>query len=619
MLLNDYKSVRYDFDEVGEYRPWIFTRGWLLTSGEAPTVLLGDWAEHVLGRYQLYLHPSAVLTHSKHLWVIGQIFDIRRPKRCNFDVAEVLSAAWRTSEQTFHRELSYCNGCFALIVVDGDRVRIYTDATGMSAVFYTSDLSMAGSHSLLVAMNEAGSTTVERYDIYAKFGCPGRLARYRGVYSLNPGCHLTMDGGVARYKHRTPLPPMRYSRVLKEFSKSIRASMEAFAHRKPLVMSLTAGFDSRTALAAAKRINGIEYFTYYRTDDIDTDKVDRAIASTLADVHSLDHKIIMLRQSPSPKAYKRLCEFNAHYSHIQSASYNYFERWGKRDVFHVRSNLSEIGRAFYSSQLPGESPRPATVETALKCYVTNAMRKNRNYDATTDENYHVIYLDYITSSEASAIDSSYDYRDIFYWEHRMGSWHAQVVAESAAAFESLSVYNCDYILQLMLQPGFSDRRNNRLMLGSIKRNWPELLKIPINPRTLTMQDTTWKPRRRLVGGVGDLLSHTPLSGVTRLLRKFRRHSTGEAIAVIAQSPLFDAEWYMQQYPELANDAIAKKNPARHYLEKGGFEGRDPSPKFRSRWYLETNYDVKSVGMNPLLHYILHGAGEGRTPKSHANA
>jgi hypothetical protein len=55
------------------------------------------------------------------------------------------------------------------------------------------------------------------------------------------------------------------------------------------------------------------------------------------------------------------------------------------------------------------------------------------------------------------------------------------------------------------------------------------------------------------------------------------------------------------------------DPAQHYLEFGGFEGRDPSPYFSSQWYLEQYPDVKAAGINPLLHYLQSGLAEGRMP------
>ena len=56
------------------------------------------------------------------------------------------------------------------------------------------------------------------------------------------------------------------------------------------------------------------------------------------------------------------------------------------------------------------------------------------------------------------------------------------------------------------------------------------------------------------------------------------------------------------------------DPLDHYHLFGAWEGRDPSPLFRTRWYLALNPDVRDAGMDPLLHYLRHGALEGRPPR-----
>lgn len=81
--------------------------------------------------------------------------------------------------------------------------------------------------------------------------------------------------------------------------------------------------------------------------------------------------------------------------------------------------------------------------------------------------------------------------------------------------------------------------------------------------------------------------------------------------VIASSPLFDAEWYMAQYPDVANDPKLARDPARHYLLFGGYEGRNPGPGFDSNFYQTNNPDVLYRGMNPLLHYMKFGEAEQR--------
>jgi len=83
------------------------------------------------------------------------------------------------------------------------------------------------------------------------------------------------------------------------------------------------------------------------------------------------------------------------------------------------------------------------------------------------------------------------------------------------------------------------------------------------------------------------------------------------LPLIRSSGLFDEEWYLSKYPDVAQ---AKVDPARHYIEFGGTEGRDPGPNFSSDWYLSIYPDVKVAKVNPLLHYLKIGKNEGRYPR-----
>ena len=93
---------------------------------------------------------------------------------------------------------------------------------------------------------------------------------------------------------------------------------------------------------------------------------------------------------------------------------------------------------------------------------------------------------------------------------------------------------------------------------------------------------------------------------------FRRNSRSRvldrAATVIAGSTLFDSDWYLTRYPDVAANGL---DPLRHYVEFGWREGRDPSLFFSTRGYLKANRDVAEQGINPLLHYIEHGEAEGR--------
>lgn len=75
-------------------------------------------------------------------------------------------------------------------------------------------------------------------------------------------------------------------------------------------------------------------------------------------------------------------------------------------------------------------------------------------------------------------------------------------------------------------------------------------------------------------------------------------------------PLFDTDWYLQQYPDVAAAGI---NPLQHYMTHGWREGRDPSPLFDTSFYLERNPDIAAAEINPLVHFIQFGRKEGREP------
>jgi hypothetical protein len=78
--------------------------------------------------------------------------------------------------------------------------------------------------------------------------------------------------------------------------------------------------------------------------------------------------------------------------------------------------------------------------------------------------------------------------------------------------------------------------------------------------------------------------------------------------LIAKSELFDASWYLSQYPDVKESGV---DPALHYTLYGATERRNPGSQFDAEAYLQSYPDVAQAGLNPLLHYLEYGADEGR--------
>jgi hypothetical protein len=81
-------------------------------------------------------------------------------------------------------------------------------------------------------------------------------------------------------------------------------------------------------------------------------------------------------------------------------------------------------------------------------------------------------------------------------------------------------------------------------------------------------------------------------------------------SIIAQSRLFNADYYLRTYPDVASVGI---DPLKHFIHYY-HEGRNPNHNFDTNFYLRMYPDVAEANINPLLHYILYGRHEGRKTK-----
>ncbi len=83
------------------------------------------------------------------------------------------------------------------------------------------------------------------------------------------------------------------------------------------------------------------------------------------------------------------------------------------------------------------------------------------------------------------------------------------------------------------------------------------------------------------------------------------------LRIIEKSKYFDESWYKEEYTIVADNW--KYGMARHYLEFGANENRNPSSYFDTARYREQNCAGKFKNWNPLLHYELIGKKKGIIP------
>lgn len=79
--------------------------------------------------------------------------------------------------------------------------------------------------------------------------------------------------------------------------------------------------------------------------------------------------------------------------------------------------------------------------------------------------------------------------------------------------------------------------------------------------------------------------------------------------VLNASPLFDRQFYLESNPQM--HPLYKRNPERHYIQRGEALGLLPNPDFSPLAYKHHNPDLGPMSDSPLWHYIQTGKAENR--------
>lgn len=134
----------------------------------------------------------------------------------------------------------------------------------------------------------------------------------------------------------------------------------------------------------------------------------------------------------------------------------------------------------------------------------------------------------------------------------------------------------------------------------------------VHDRVVRLQRRLPPVARRRARKLGDLLQASLRVGPRTAWRA--RYVALEHERLVAESDLFDAEWYRVTYPEVDELGL---EPHVHYLRTGAARGYQPGPRFDGLWYWRAYPDVALQGQNPLLHYLQYGRDEGRETRPSA--
>jgi hypothetical protein len=323
---------------------------------------------------------------------------------------------------------------------------------------------------------------------------PPPASRFEGVFRLLPSQTLDLvSGEVARRALPAPLdPPPSYEEAIDRAAEILMTAVTAYAAGVgDLWVPLTAGYDSRLALAAAVAA-GLEPATYtFERPRMSTG--DREMPPRLAQRVGLSHHVVRPR---FPANGERQLSFDVHTArHTIEVDRDYYARGAWHAIpsqaILLRGGVFEIARGFYHERFPAELP-PGAAGRRLLAQTFQFERFHRRSAA------HRLglerYLEWSNQNPCPGLD----WRDRLFMEQTVAGWLASA-AQGLDLFSPELAYpaNSHQLLSTLLSIDPALRRESKHHVDLIERMAPMLVGIPFNPPERLPRQITDVVRREL--------------------------------------------------------------------------------------------------------------------------
>jgi hypothetical protein len=256
----------------------------------------------------------------------------------------------------------------------------------------------------------------------------------------------------------------------------LRNTFMSLADKYKLLQPLTAGWDSRVLLAASRyQIDRIRYYVF---DESSGTSPDAWIPARLGKKLDLDFKILQPGVLRDDFIYKYKKEhiyprILAKTNHIQ----HHYDSNHMHNVLNVNGNCAEIARCYYGYTSGKITPG------VLFTFAESAIKAKFPYFRTKLQEWYDQALQY-------SADSGIPMMDLFYWEQRIGNWHALWPFEQDFALEEISPFNNRALLKalLMIKPQQRTTPRYHFIKRLIEYLWKDVLSEPINPKDILLPE-----------------------------------------------------------------------------------------------------------------------------------
>jgi asparagine synthetase B (glutamine-hydrolysing) len=439
-------------------------------STEACTSSQGFVTTDLGEKYVLQSHRGLEVTtrrisENKIISIVGYFYDPAAPNLDRHQICETLNFTHDIADPI--NRISKLAGVFVVFLAHEADLYIFPDACAMREVYYNAN-SAASSPAFLKYKQAESDALPNSYFLSNEFRKRpvwiGDQTSYSDVRRIKPNHYIQLGKDRAtRFFPVLRRVPIGIESGCENIKNHLQGTMQAVVTARPVMMSLTSGWDSRLLLAASRLVKSKILYCTIRHSHAN---VDAKISLRL--IQALDLNYLQQWYSSTGPRFSYIDQISSILPNMDKNSPSAV----CSSIFHcnpiiISGACSEIARIEY-----GRINRLSGKVLAKLARHSNHSYIEKSYDRWLEEN------------EAYLQSLGYSTLDFFYWEEIMANRTAKDVAEAAALGKKVfPAFNSHHLIELLLciDPVYRQKQDNLLYRKIITQMWPELLKFPINP------------------------------------------------------------------------------------------------------------------------------------------
>lgn len=355
----------------------------------------------------------------------------------------------------------WCGRWIVIVEINGT-VYCWGDACGLKQLFYDSVFDTIASQARYIAAckgykedKEAKEYLQAAEEFDKEYSWPVDVSLYSEVKRLLPNHVINMSAkSVSRNDLRIPV--RNKIDIPKQCADALKNAMCAVSRENKLAVTLTGGWDSRIVLSASKDLNRNYDVVTLRYDWMREDNEDITTAKAVCDALGIEHTVLDCSDVDD--------EFRKHYVEHSENAHEYWiqmayaiKKYNYGDWLWVKGSCNEILRVSAGNLYNWQ------VAPGVLCKLFRIKKTEFALKALSD---------WLNDAREFCKRNNLKLLDLFYWEHRMGSWMAECANKGDISGEIFTPFNSRIYIVTGLQTQISERAapQYRLLRSTIKNS-----------------------------------------------------------------------------------------------------------------------------------------------------